>query len=59
MKLCRDCEHCKTVKVGYVSYRSWCKCLPKNKRGIRIDFDVVNPKCPLKENRNKEGEYKG
>ena len=49
--LCRDCKHCKTKSVGYVSSRNWCEVLPKKDRGIHPHLNTVNPKCPLKINR--------
>ena len=49
--LCRDCKHCKTKPVGYVASRSWCEVLPKKDRGIHPHLNTVNPKCPLKINR--------
>lgn len=49
--LCRDCKHCKTKPVGHVSLRSWCEALPKKDRGIHPHLNTVNPKCPLKINR--------
>ena len=49
--LCRDCKHCKTKPVGYVASRSWCEALPKKDRGIHPHLNTVNPKCPLKINR--------
>lgn len=51
MKLCKDCNHCKTKNVGYVSYYSYCMLLPKDKRGVQIWRNTVNPRCPLKENK--------
>ena len=54
MLLCRDCKHCVTKGVGYVSFRSYCKALPKKDRGIDITKKTVNPKCPLKINRIKK-----
>lgn len=54
MLLCIDCKHCVTKGVGYVSFRSYCKALPKKDRGIDITKKTVNPKCPLKINRIKK-----
>ena len=54
MILCRNCKHCKTVSVGHVSSRSWCKILPKEIRGIHPWKNEVNPRCPLKENRKEK-----
>jgi len=51
MTLCCDCKYCKTVSVGYVSSRSWCKILPKAVRGVQLWRKEVHPKCPLKENK--------
>lgn len=51
MKLCKDCNYCKTKNVGYVSYYSYCMLLPKDKRGVQIWRNTVNHRCPLKENR--------
>lgn len=51
--LCRDCKHCKTKPVGYVASRSWCEALPKKDRGIHPHLNTVNPKCPLKINREE------
>lgn len=56
MKLCCDCKHCKTVSVGYVSSRSWCKILPKEIRGVQLWRKEVHPKCPLKENKPESEE---
>lgn len=54
MILCKDCKHCKVQSVGYVSYRAWCKALPKEKSGIRLEKTTVNPRCPLKENKDRK-----
>jgi hypothetical protein len=51
MVLCKDCKHCKTVPVGHVSFRSWCKILPRKNRGVQNWRKMVRPGCPLKENR--------
>ena len=59
MILCRDCKHCKTVSVGYVSSRSWCKILPKAVRGVQPWRKEVHPRCPLKENKVESKMSKG
>lgn len=49
--LCRNCKHCKTARVGYVSSRSWCKLTGdgwNNKAmGVYPWLDKPHPKCPL------------
>lgn len=53
--LCKDCNLCKTYPVGRCgSSRSICKALPKKDRGVQIWRNTVNPKCPLRINKNKE-----
>lgn len=51
-QLCGDCPHCKTVLVGYVSSRSWCKLTGdgwNNKAlGVYPWLKKPHPKCPLK-----------
>ena len=49
--LCKNCKHCKTKTCGFASYRAYCDILPKDKRGIRLEKKQVNPRCPLKENK--------
>lgn len=54
MILCKDCKHCKTKSCGFASYRAYCKILPKDIRGVRLEKKTPNPHCPLKENKQKE-----
>lgn len=53
-KLCRECKHCKTVRVGMVSSRSWCSKAGGSGYygsglGVNISSNKPHPKCPLKE----------
>ena len=57
-RLCRNCSHCKTVSVGYVSSRSWCKLTGNGYAGKALGvnpwLNTPHPKCPLN---IKEEEY--
>lgn len=50
--LCRNCKHCKSARVGYVSSRSWCKLTGDGWNGKAMGvypwLDKPHPKCPLK-----------
>lgn len=61
--LCRDCKHCKTFRVGCVSTRSYCNAskgsaIKGEKLGVRLDYNKVHPKCPLKINKEDKEKCK-
>ena len=57
IKLCKNCEHLKSAKTGYISYRYWCGLTGNgydNKAlGIRPWIEKPHPKCPLSEGKAK------
>lgn len=51
-RLCKNCIHCKSKRVGCISYVSWCGISKKGKDGGRLGvnpwLDKPHPKCPLR-----------
>lgn len=49
--LCKNCPQCKTVGVGYISTRSWCKLSKPDAAGRYLGLEPwrskPHPKCPL------------
>lgn len=57
--LYRNCEHCRTIRVGFVSTRNYCNAskgsaIKGNKLGVRLKIDKVHPKCPLRINKEEK-----
>lgn len=57
-RLCKDCIHCKSKMVGYVSSVSWCDISKKNKNGEKLGvnpwYGRPHPKCPIKRGKKYE-----
>lgn len=54
--LCRDCKHCKSKRVGLVSWVHWCDISPgkrDHKLGVHPWIEKPHPKCPIK---NRKGD---
>lgn len=60
-RLCKNCIHCKSIPVGYVSFVHYCNIsktdkLTGKKLGIHPWCKTPHPKCPIKRKGEKNNE---
>ena len=50
-RLCRECLHCKSKRVGDVTWVYWCEISKKQKNGSKLGVhpwcNSPHPKCPV------------